>query len=56
MSARMTPFVIEVGPLSRPTNRPEAWHAADRALAEAGRALLGTRGMTLVLFPDENEP
>ncbi len=48
----MTPFTIEVSPLGRPTNGPNASQPADRACAEAARALIGMRGMSLVLFPE----
>jgi hypothetical protein len=48
----MTPFAIEIEPLCRPTNGPEAAPPEDLACAEAARALLGMRGLSLVVFPD----
>jgi hypothetical protein len=48
----MTAIKIELAPLTRPVNTLRGSTPADRAYAEAGRALFGVCGMSLVLFPE----
>ncbi len=48
----MTAIKIELAPLTRPVTGALGSTPADRAYAEAGRALFGVCGVSLVLFPE----